>query len=255
MALAQGAAGAGQVPTQSQTQEIQERVKKLAEKHGEELAFHLRGRQLGALSVEGNNEVRRWDGAVRQWKKDKGGDTAPLLAEGVLFDCLGRLQGVKTPVLSSEKAVPFFLDLAAKRPSRAAKAFDDALKIDPNLAEARLRAARIRAPKDTQAARQLERLAEGAETTPIPYLAAMSRAEAAQSQRDVQGALRWYERARALEPRSTAAAIALRALRPGAAVSFADLRTDDPYYSYPCVVLTPAVAAELRARGSMVVLR
>ena len=244
-----------QVPTQSQTQEIQEQVKKFAAEKGEERAMRLRATQLGALSVEGNNEVRRWDAAVRLWKKEKGSDAAPLLAEGVLFDCLSRLQGVKTLVLSNEKAVPFFLDLAAKRPSRAAKAFDDALKIDSSLVEARMRAARIRAPKDTQAARELERLAEGAEKMPFPYLAAMSRAEAAQMQRDVQGALRWYERAMALEPRSTAAAIALRALRPGGAVAFADLRTDDPYYSYPCIVLTPAVSAELRARGNMVVLQ
>jgi tetratricopeptide (TPR) repeat protein len=255
LALALGTGVGAQVPTTSQTQEIQERVKKLAEEKGEELAFRLRGTLMGALGPEGTNEVRRWDGAVRVWKKEKGAGAAPVLAEGVLFDCLSRLQGVKTPVLSSEKAVPYFLTLAEKRPSRAAQAFETALKIDPSLVEARMRAARVRAPKDSQAARELERLAEGAERAPFPYLAAMSRAEAAQAQQDVQGALRWYERAVVIEPRSTAAAIALRSHRPGAAVAFADLRTDDPYYSYPCTVLTPAVAAALRARVNMVVLK
>jgi hypothetical protein len=244
---AQGSVSAGAVPTASQTQEIQERVKKSAEKRAEELAFRLRGTSLGALGPEGNDEVMRWDTAVWLWKKQKDAGAAPLLAEGVLFDCLSRLQGVKTPVLRSEKAVPYFLTLAEKRPSRAARAFDAALKIDPSLEEARMRAARIRAPMDRQAARELERLAEGAEGTPLPYLAAMSRAEGARAQRDVQGALRWYERAVALEPRSTAAAIALRSLRPSPVVAFADLRTDDPYYSYPCTILTPAVAAGLRA--------
>jgi hypothetical protein len=255
VAVSPGARAGGQVPTTSQTQEIQERVKKNAETRAEELAFRLRGTVLGAMGLEGNNEVRRWDAAVHQWKQEKGAGAAPLLAEGVLFDCLGRLQGVKTPVLRSEKAVPYFLDLAARRPSRAAKAFDAALKIDPSLIEARMRAARIRAPKDAQAARELERLAEDPAGAPFSYLAAISRAEAARAKRDLGGALRWYERAIALEPRSTAAAIALGSLRPDSAVAFSDTNTDDLYYSYPCAILTPAVAAALLTRLKGVVLQ
>jgi hypothetical protein len=255
VALALSASARSQVPTTSQTQEIQERVKRLAQEKGEELAFRVRVTTLGALDVGGDSEVRRWDSAVRQWKQEKGAGAAPLLAEGVLFDCLGRLQGVKTRVLSIEKAVPYFADLAAQRPSRAAKAFDAALKIDPSLIEARMRAARIRAPKDPHAARELEQLAEDPTGGSFSYLAAISRAEAARAKRDVAGALRWYDRSLVLEPRSTAAAISLSSLRPGAAVPFADIKADDLYYSYPCTILTPGVAAGLQTRVKGVVLQ
>src|SRR5580765_2396721 len=36
----------------------------------------------------------RWSEAAKGWKKEPRAGAAPLLAEGVLFDCLGRLPGV-----------------------------------------------------------------------------------------------------------------------------------------------------------------
>ncbi len=252
--LSLGATAGVQLPPATQMQEIQERVNKLAQSEAEKLRDRVRATTLGTLNAETNLEVRKWDEAIRLWKLEKGAGAAPLLAEGVLFDCLGRLQGVRTRVLSSERAVPYFADLALKRPSRAAKAFDDALKIDPALVEARMRAARIRAPKDAQAARELERLAADPTATPFQYLAAISRAEAARSQGDVAGAIRWYDRALVMEPRSTAAAVALSSLKPAAPLPFDELASDDLYYSYPCTILTPGVEAALSARVRTVIL-
>lgn len=253
--LSLGATAGLQLPPATQMQEIQERVNRTAQSQAEKLSDRVRASTLGALNPRSNSEISRWDQAVRLWKQEKGAGAAPLLVEGVLFDCLGRLQGVITRVLSSEVNVPYFADLATKRPARAAKAFEAALKIDPTLTEAKMRAARIRAPKDAKAAQELERLAVDPAAAPFAYLAAISRAEAARAQHDTLGALRWYDHSVLLEPRSTAAAIALGSLRPGAAVAFAEVSGDDLYYSYPCTVLTPAVAADLMARVKGVALQ
>src|SRR5262249_18673919 len=134
------------------------------------------------------------------------------------------------------------------RPKRAAKAFDAALKLDPNLVEARLRAARIRAQANAGAALELERLAQTAGESPFAYLAAMSRAEVAQAHHDGAGATHWYERALELEPRSTAATIALGTRKSTAALSFSTLDPLDSYYSYPCTILTPDIDIALSAR-------
>src|SRR5262249_52100825 len=149
----------------------------------------------------------------------------------------------------------FFADLAADRPKRAVKAFDAALKLDPNLIEARLRAARIRAPADAGAALELERLAQTAGEPPFAYVAAISRAEVAQAPHDGEAATLWYERALELEPRSTAATIALSGLKQTAALSFGTLDAPDPYYSYPCTILTADIDIALSARLPKVVLK
>ena len=229
-------------------QESQKRVEELAQRTAEEMARFAKGWQVGTLHPEAFQAFYRWGEAVRLWKKEKGAGAAPLLAEGVLFDCLSRLQGVKTP--GSEEEGGGRLDiLEAKRPARAAKAFDAALKIDPHLIEARMRAARIRAPKDSRAALELERIAGDRTDSAFSYLAAISRAAVAHGQYDSVTALAWYERALALYPRSTAAAIAISALRPAERLAFAAFAADDLYYSYPCTILTPDVASALVERA------
>ena len=180
---------------------------------------------------------------------------APLLVEGVLFDCLGRLEGVNTLVLKLEESQPVFADLAAARPARAARAFDAALKIDPHLIEARLRVSRIRAMSDPHAMVALENIARDEAASPFGYLAAMSRAFAAQTQHDAAVAIRWYERSLELNPRSTAAAFALSALKPASALSFEALDAHDLYYDYPCRILTPGVGAAVSTRMTNVVVK
>jgi hypothetical protein len=229
--------------TAAETREMQERVRKTAQTKSEELSDRVRATTLGTLSPEAE-----WNQAVTKWKSEKNAGAGPLLAEGVLFDCLGRLQGVKTRLLTSEDPVPYFADLAAQRPARAARAFDAALKIDPALIEARMRAARIRAAKDPRAALELERLAEAPIRGPFAYIAAISRAEAARARDDKAGARRWYDRAVVLDPRSAAAAIALSSLHPGPAIAFAQINSDDLYYTYPCTVLTATIRDALSER-------
>ena len=218
------------------------------------MAGFAKGWQVGQLHPEAARAFVRWGEAVRLWKREKAAGAAPLLAEGVLFDCLARLQGVKTVGFRDEG--PGRLDiLEAQRPGRAAKAFDAALKIDPHLIEARMRAARIRAPKDSRAALELERLAGDRTDSAFSYLAAISRAAVAHAQFDSVTALAWYERALALNPRSAAAAIAISALRPAGPLSFEALGSDDLYYSYPCRILTPDVAGALLERVRNVALK
>lgn len=209
------------------------------------LAERSRG-VMGSLNAGDNQTFRRWDRVVQAWKKENGTDVGARLSEGVLFDCLSRLHGILTVVLGSEEARPYFLDLAAARPSRASKAFQAALKIDPDLTEARFRDARIRADKDLDARLRLEQLSEG--TGVIAYLAAMSRAETARVLKDSAGVERWYKRAASILPGAPAPRVGLAAVTPGTAVPFDTLDRSDPYYSYPCVVLTAPVDAELSRR-------
>ena len=228
-----------------------------AQQYAEQVEDRLKGTLLGSLSLEANRAIARWDLAVRTWKREKGAGAAPLLAEGVLFDCLGRLQGVKTRVLSSEQPVPFFPDLAAARPGRAVKAFNAALKLDPLLVEARMRAARIRSLNDASAARELEQIADDHKQPVFAYLAAISRAEAARAQRDAAAAagIQWYQRALQVHPRSTAATIGLASLKSPAVLSLDGLDTEDLYYTYPCRILTTDVDQALSARTRNVVVQ
>jgi len=202
---------------------------------------------MGQLNDAESRAIRQWDLALQGWKKENGVGGGALLSEGVLFDCLSRLHGIVTDVLKSEKAVPYFLDLAAQRPKKASKAFQAALKTDPSLTEARFRDARIRAEKDLDARKELERLSS--QTGLIAYLAAMSRAETASRLNDANGAQRWYERATTLLPNAPAPRVGLAALAPGGPIPFDSLDSTDPYYSYPCVVLTDPVRAELSRRS------
>jgi hypothetical protein len=219
-----------------------------AQQHAEQLADRLKGTLVGSLTPQANQVIARWDFAVRTWKREKGAGAAPLLAEGVSFDCLGRLEGVKTRILSSEQATPFFSDLAAARPGRAVTAFNAALKLDPRLVEARMRAARIRSLKDTSAARELEQIADDEEHPVFAYLAAISRAQVAQIRRDVTGGIHWYQRALQIHPLSTAATIGLGSLKSSAALPLDGLDTGDLYYTYPCRILTTDVDQALSAR-------
>ncbi len=232
-------------PPGSVSSEAAQRVESEALLYGEKLADRSKV-VMGTLNPTETRAFRKWDLVAQTWKREKGVGAAPLLAEGVLFDCLSRLHGVLTFVLRSEMAVEYFLDLAAERPRRADRAFQAALKIDPHLTEARFRDARIRAERDLDARKQLEQLTE--EPGMIGYLAAMSRAETALALKDTGGARHWYERAVSLSPTAPSPRIGLAALSPGRPVPFDALDRTDSYYSYPCVVLTQPVDAELSRR-------
>ena len=245
-----GAAAGAQAPVRPAPTDVSG-IEKRSKEHAVKLAAERAGRvaatTLGYLNSDAAQAIRRWDEAVRHWKDERRREAAPLLAEGVLFDCLARMHGIVTPVLSSEHAVPFFADLAATRPGRAVKAFAAALKVDPQLTEARLRAARIRASDDRSAALALEQMANEPDAFPYSYLAAISRAESARAADDRGSAAYWYRRVLELEPGSPAAAIGLSSLE-GKPVPFNRLDPSDIYYSYPCTVLTPDIAAALSAR-------
>lgn len=241
-------------PSPGAVPKIQEVTDKEALKFATDVADRART-TTGYLNADANQAIRRWDWAVRLWKKEKGSGAAPLLAEGVLLDCLSRLHGVVTRLVSDEKAFPFFGDMAAQRPGRAAKAFEAALKIDPQLLEARMRMARIRAPASKDAELELERIVDDRAAFPLSYLAAISRAETARAKGALSDAAHWYQRSLELNPRSTAATIGLESVKGGGRVPFDRLGSPDIYYSYPCTVLTPEVDAALGTREQAVVFK
>jgi len=253
LSLSVGAAISAQVSTRI-TEDAAKR-EAFAEARALEQAGLLRNELLGSLNADDGLAFRRWGVAVSKWKEEKGAGAAPLLAQGILFDCLSRLAGVQTPGVVSEVAEPNYFSMARKRPALALKAFDGALKIDPGLIEARMRAARIRALSDAKSARDLERIAADPAMAPFSYLAAVSRAEVARGQHDAMAAILWYKKARELQPGSSAAAIALGSLETADARSSRAVGTKDLYYSYPCTILSPNIEAALAERIRTVVLK
>lgn len=250
------ALSAGDVATTSERQAVDEifkiqlYIKGVAERKGLEAVDRIREFAHGILSAEASKTFARWDSTVVHWKKERGSGAAPHLADGVMWDCLSRMGGVVTPPMFSELSglSGYYSDWERARPLLAVKAFDRALKQDSTILEARFRRARILAPTDADAARDLERLAAADADPVIAYLSAVSRAEAAVRRKEPPVAIQWYERALTMSPRSTAATIALSLLTRNVTVELGDLDASDAYYRYPCRILTPAVDSELTRR-------
>lgn len=204
---------------------------------------------LGNMHPAGRSVFHKWAVAVYSWKRERDAGAAPLLAEGVLLDCLGRTRGLYTGFGTGRAVDPRLQRLGARDPSEvAARLFEEALKEDSHLIEARFRVARIRASADATAAVALEQLALSGAYAEVAYLAAVSRAMVAQEKKDAATAIGWFEHARTIRPASTAAAVGLSILRPTEAFQFERLEPDDPFYSYPCRFLTPAVGEALASR-------
>lgn len=224
-------------------------VEALVLRESEVAGARMKGFARGVLSDSAAREFHRWDTTNVLWKRERGSGAGPHLAEGVMWDCLSRLQGVVTqPIWSAEPAGWDDEKREKSRPGLAVKAFERALKQDATLVEAQFRRARIRAATDGKARETLEQLAAGGAGLVIPYLAAISRAEIAANHGEPAIAIQWYERAIALHPRSMSAIIALSILRPTGSIDFNELDQSDPYYRYPCRILTAAVDAELTRR-------
>src|SRR5687768_4083640 len=79
--------------------EIQRRLEERARLLSEDVSDRARATTVGALRGIAARDVHLWHSAVRLWRKDKNSGAAALLAEGVLLDCLGRLQGVTTQLV------------------------------------------------------------------------------------------------------------------------------------------------------------
>jgi tetratricopeptide (TPR) repeat protein len=201
---------------------------------------------LGNMHPAGEAAFRNWLLAARAWQKASGG-AAAFLAEGVLFDCLDRTTYLHSQLTSGLAVDARLQDLGLPRRDRAVKAFAAALRSEPTLAEARFRSARIRALDNAQGRTDLERIANS-DDAQFGYLAAITRASIAHQRDEVAIATRWYERALAIRGTSTAAEIGLIALRLGTTLRTDRLDGKDPYYTYPCRILTPSVEAEFAKR-------
>lgn len=237
-------------PNVDELRSMKERIEADARERAALLAARAAADTIGSLSPNANLALRHWSDAVDAWKREDTAAAAPLLAEGVSLDCLGRMKGIKTRLVFDERDQPSFHSLAAERPGRAAKAFERALEREPDLIEARFRLSRIRALEDAdpRALRRLEDLAGGASDSPFTYLAAVSRAEAARASSDRRTALLWYRRAIEIYPRSAAAAFGLASIETGTSIAFEALDPNDVYYAYPCTILTASVHSQMSER-------
>jgi hypothetical protein len=236
-----------QLPPQSVRADAQQRTDREAIAEAQKAELILAGR-LGALRRDALAAMIPWSRAAAAWKSESHPGAGSHLASGVVMDCLSRIRDVKTPLFADDPMTPFPSDLAGQRAKRAADEFDAAVKAEPSLIEARLRRARIRAPKNRSAIAELELIANEGNEYPFSYIAAISRAEIAQAAHDDAAVESWYRRALVLYPQSAAAAIGLSTLSRSPALPLASAGSRDLYYEYPCTVLTPAVATALAGR-------
>lgn len=202
---------------------------------------------VGQLTPEAERAFQRWESAVLAWQKEPESGAGAKLAAGVMYDCLTRLRNVWPPALSDAKDMLVW-SIPEKRVRQAVDAFKAAIESDRALVEARFRLDRLRGLKDRSSVADLERLATEPAPAPYGYLAAMSRAEIASARHEEGSAQQWYARALELFPQSTAARVALSAFGLGEARPLEALPGEDPYYAYPCRVMTAPVANALAAR-------
>jgi hypothetical protein len=225
---------------------VDHRLAQQNQQEDEKLLTHIAA-LVGQLTPEADKAFQAWELTVLAWQKEPESGASAALASGVLYDCLTRLRNVWPPALSDHKNILVW-SIPEKRVNQATDALKSALRLEPTMTEARFRLNRLLAPKVRSAALELQRLAADPTTSPFNYLAAMTLAEIASSNKDPQSAERWYERSLALFPGSIAARVALSALRPSAEKPFVTELHEDPYYEYPCRVMTPAVAAAFAQR-------
>lgn len=204
----------------------------------------------GSLHQSSADAFRRWLLAARSWQAQTRQSPESLLAEGVLFDCLARMTGLRTGFTTGSAVDRRFQDLGRSDPAgRARVLFEQALKVAPNLVEARFRAARIRAAKEEIAKQELERLAHSESEGEIPYLAAVTLGSLEHDHGDERAAQGWYERALALRPSSVAARVGLATLNPATSEVLPLLLDQrDSFYDYPCRVMTQEISIELQKR-------
>ena len=219
---------------------------------------HMRAGE-GWMSPAEMRFIRRWDAALEAWLGEPGEHADAELAHGALFECLARYgSNVWTPAVNGEPGhsrKPFILAPADSkgRPGRALKALGRARTLDPSLTEAALRQLHVGTMQgDRTAATELEAFAGSAAPGSQRYVAAILRARVAQENKDWPAAARWFEEAARIHAPGVAARIALGVYRGEAEREPWPDQTADPFYTFPCRLLTPAVAAALESRMSAV---
>jgi hypothetical protein len=197
-------------------------------------------------------ELFGWSEGTKQWRKQ--GDSAALqLSLGVLFDCAAHSSHLTTSFPPDRVQLGGNPFCKGGQPAgcleEAEKAFSKAIKLDATLAEARARLAWAlveRGRKDGLADLEAIYRNENAPTD-LRYLCAMFLAQAAHLLQNDPVSAGWFRKASSLNTNWLSARLALAADVNGDGQLKAPLdRSDsvsgnDPWYTYRCVVLTPAV--------------
>ena len=210
-----------------------------------------------------------WGRALKPWLRETPGDPRALTAYGGFLECLiSRLSdsGGYKAYLEEFPPIERGCVIASSVGGRhdycfkpVKEAFEKALKVAPDMKEARLRLAglQLRSGKAEAVAarRTLEALATDSSDRLIQYLAylLLGTHELATSAPDLSAAAGWFKSATVVNPtwlsaRLGFAAVEARHGRIGENFSMSSA-PDDPWYSFPCRVLDSDIAAALAARA------
>ena len=240
----------------------------------------------GAPVVAGSQDLSARPSAVRAWLKSSPKDARAQLARGVLLECLASPVHREVPVwqlLPEEDAeacgtpaMPpgdqiqpgrvqtqfWSTELVRRGCQRVARqAYERALKHDSSLTEARLRLSSltIRQPRTSPLKnddRDLVSLTQSTEKRDFVYLASMFLGLGAERRGDLTAAKARYGHARTVASEWPSAAYALAAvmIREGDIEGASALLSkelskplEDPWYRYPCEILTPEIRNDLAA--------
>jgi hypothetical protein len=214
-------------------------------------------------------EVVAWGRALKGWLQDEPDDARALTAYGGFLECLisrlsdsGGYQKLADEFPPIERGCVISSNVGGRRDYclRPIKTtYQRALKADPQVEEARLRWAGLQLSGGGDEAsvgrRALEELADGGSSATIRYLANLLLAtnEMRRPSPDFPNADRWFRSANALFPEwlSGRLGVAAVAARQSGTIANVDPRSEagDPWYSYPCRVLDPLIAATLAERA------
>lgn len=216
-------------------------------------------------SVAGMMDVAlaRWGFAVQWWLAAAHGDPGARLASGVLLECVAHRAGTglisqnMLPEADRGRCMSFSPSDCHRQALRLYARVIAEKKEHAVMPEIALRLARLESLDDPR--RGQEALREFAATSSdvrLRYPATLFLGASAEARREIDAARNLYLEAMRIEPRWSSArfAAATLSVRAGEAPREALVRPavgdgpPDPYYGYPCTILTASVAGELESR-------
>jgi hypothetical protein len=216
-------------------------------------------------SVAGMMDVAlaRWGFAVQWWLAAAHGDPGARLASGVLLECVAHRAGTglisqnMLPEAARGRCMSFSPSDCHRQARRVYARVIAEKKERAATPEIALRVARLESLDDPRRGQEtLRELAGSSGDARMKYLATLFLGASAEARREIDAARSAYREAMRIDPRWSSARFAAATLsvragdipRDALVQPSVDEGPPDPYYGYPCTILTASVATELESR-------